>query len=146
MKADKDAYVVRDMDACLPPLDRPQLRIALTAMCRKLNLDGLPPELRLCSDATIERYNREFLGGTGPTNILSFPSDNPTLPGLLLLSCPTCRREAMLYGQDIFEHCLRLLAHGLAHLADMDHGPEMDMNSALAFTAAMSDLGMMEAN
>lgn len=58
-------------------------------------------------------------------------SKNPSSPtrpilGALLLSVDTLLREAFLYGQDEREHCIRLLAHGLGHIAGYDHGPEME--------------------
>jgi ssRNA-specific RNase YbeY (16S rRNA maturation enzyme) len=37
----------------------------------------------------------------------------------------TLEREAFLYGQEATAYCIRLLAHGLAHLAGRDHGPAM---------------------
>jgi probable rRNA maturation factor len=61
---------------------------------------------------------------------------------VLALSLPTLAREAFLYGQDPAEHMLRLLSHGLLHLAGFDHGPAMDaasqeaMDLAEAFLAA----------
>lgn len=52
--------------------------------------------------------------------------DVPVQLGSLVFSVDTLHRETLLYGQDTEEHCLRLLAHGLGHLAGYDHGPEMD--------------------
>lgn len=52
--------------------------------------------------------------------------DVPVQLGSLVFSVDTLHRETLLYGQDPEEHCLRLLAHGLGHLAGYDHGPEMD--------------------
>ena len=46
--------------------------------------------------------------------------------GWLALSADTLLRESFLYGQETEEHCIRLLAHGLAHLMGLNHGPEMD--------------------
>ena len=51
--------------------------------------------------------------------------DRPCL-GWLALSADTLLRECFLYGQEEEEHCIRLLAHGLAHLTGLDHGPDMD--------------------
>ncbi|MDR1686790.1 MAG: rRNA maturation RNAse YbeY [Desulfovibrio sp.] len=45
--------------------------------------------------------------------------------GCLALSVDTLEREAFLYGQEAAAYCIRLLAHGLAHLAGHDHGPAM---------------------
>lgn len=94
-------------------------------------------ELLVLSDAAMARLNQEAMGLPGPTNVLSFPAGTPhSLPpqataaapllGSLALGVHTLRREAFLYGQPLAEHCLRLLAHGMAHLAGFDHGPEMD--------------------
>lgn len=57
--------------------------------------------------------------------------------GWLVLSLDTWRRECLLYGQEPVEHALRLLAHGLGHLAGYDHGPEMD-----DFTEAAQEAGL----
>ena len=56
--------------------------------------------------------------------------ENPVLPGVelpgeLLLSLDTWERECRLYRQPPLSHLLRLLAHGMAHMTGLDHGPEM---------------------
>lgn len=90
----------------------------------------------LVRDAGMADYNLRYMGCHGPTNVLSFPIDEqiagpededvPIQLGSLVFSVDTLHRETLLYGQDPEEHCLRLLAHGLGHLAGYDHGPEMD--------------------
>jgi len=66
------------------------------------------------------------------------PDDAPPCHlGWLVLSLDTWRRECLLYGQKPVEHALRLLAHGLGHLAGYDHGPEMD-----DFTEAAQEAGL----
>lgn len=45
--------------------------------------------------------------------------------GEVALSIDTLVREAGLYGQPVFEHFVRLLAHALLHLAGYDHGEKM---------------------
>ncbi len=105
-------------------------------------------ELLVLSDAAMARLNQEAMGLPGPTNVLSFPAGTPhSLPphptaatpllGSLALGVHTLRREAFLYGQPLAEHCLHLLAHGMAHLAGFDHGPEMDECAAALEQAAM---------
>lgn len=81
-------------------------------------------ELCLVDDGKISRLNRENLGVSGPTNILSFPSGDG---GSLALSLDTLAREAALYGQKPLAYLVRLLAHGMGHLAGFDHGEEMDI-------------------
>ena len=107
----------------------------------RLNLSGggLCWRLPFCR-AELHRALSAMLhaAGSGPTelDVLSFPIDEqiagpededvPVQLGSLVFSVDTLHRETLLYGQDPEEHCLRLLAHGLGHLAGYDHGPEMD--------------------
>ncbi len=111
------------------PLSAREMRALMERLLDQLGLTGLELELRLVDDVEIARLNREFLGLGGPTNILSFPSgdmDRPDYLGELALGVDTLTREAVLYGQNPRDHLIRLLAHGLLHLAGYDHGPEMD--------------------
>lgn len=137
------------------PLCRIELEQALAAMVAVSPdpAESLELDLLLVRDADMARLNREHMDCPGPTNILSFPleeltstsdrpmpesaQENTPVPlGSLVLSVDALHREARLYGQDLQEHCLRLLAHGLGHLAGYDHSPEMD-----ALCAAMLDAG-----
>lgn len=123
--------------------DRRQLRRMLERMRREIEACGhvLPSlTLHLVDDGDMARANARYLGCIGPTNVLSFPGD-ASLPGQLLLSLPTWRRECLLYGQDGTEHLLRLLAHGMAHLAGLDHGPEMDALSEACLRAGSRAAG-----
>ncbi len=125
------------------PFSRRELEAVLDAMRRACGLDWLCVELMLTDDAAISMINAENLGVAGPTNILSFP---PALcPGTvsepgrasLVLSLDTLERECLLYGQDAAEHTVRLLAHGMAHLGGLDHGPALDAAQHAAFAAAL---------
>lgn len=81
-------------------------------------------EFYLVDDAAIANLNWQFLGCRGPTNILTFPG-NDDLPGSMHLSVTTLVRECVLYYQRPLQHFLRLLAHGLGHMAGYDHSDEM---------------------
>jgi len=146
------------------PLAPGELRAVFAAMQEATGLAGCTVELDLVGDEEIARLNAVHLGCTGPTNILSFPAQDgepampPVLPedgphdgphdgadegppchlGWLVLSLDTWRRECLLYGQEPVEHALRLLAHGLGHLAGYDHGPEMDDFTDAALEAALA--------
>lgn len=92
-------------------------------------------ELHLLTDSAMAEVNAAHLSCPGPTNVLSFPG-GPGMAGTLLLSLDTLERECLFYGQAPREHLLRLLAHGMAHLAGLDHGPEMDALCAALTEAA----------
>ncbi|AMK11393.1 rRNA maturation RNase YbeY [Pseudodesulfovibrio indicus] len=134
------------------PLSGGELRALCETLLDALGLDGRTFSLKLVDDREIARLNREFLGCTGPTNILSFPAhdpDDPELPGdegaflgELALSVDTLARETDLYGQTPLEHLARLLAHGLLHLAGFDHGEIMfDMTDAAVDRALLEHGG-----
>lgn len=126
------------------PLDSRELRQALGVMravvsAHARQIPGV--DLYLVDDAAMASANAEHLGFQGPTNVLSFPGA-PGMAGTLLLSLDTLDRECLFYGQQPEEHLLRLLAHGMAHLAGLDHGPEMDALSAACEAAAKAGLAL----
>ncbi|MDE7240508.1 rRNA maturation RNase YbeY [Desulfovibrio sp.] len=130
--------------AWLCPLDRRELKLALAAMCAGAAALGRPVagvDLYLITDEAMARANAQHLGCTGPTNVLSFPGASG-MAGALLLSLDTLERECLLYGQQPVEHLLRLLAHGMGHLAGLDHGPEMDALCASCLEAAEAGLAL----
>ena len=129
------------------PLDKRAMLAVLAAMRIAC---GVPNalELVLTNDARIADANKTFMGCIGPTNILSFPAlpaENRYAPtaACLLLSLDTLEREAFLYGQDTTEHSLRLLAHGMAHIAGHDHGPRMASVEKTALEAGLRALATL---
>ncbi len=128
------------------PFCRTELRRALAAMLGAVGSGPAELDLVLVRDGAMSAYNLRYMGCHGPTNVLSFPLDEslaetgdddaPVQLGGLVLSVDALRREALLYGQDVRGHCLRLLAHGLGHLAGYDHGPEMDGLCAVMLSGA----------
>jgi probable rRNA maturation factor len=131
------------------PFAASELRDMLAAMLRAADLGEYQVELAILDDAAMAVLHEQSLGREGPTNILSFPAGDalpafgeagapqaPPVLGWLALSADTMLRECFLYGQSPEEHCVRLLAHGLAHLAGLDHGPEMDALCARLENAA----------
>ena len=128
----------------LLPFCRAELRQALAVMLQAADAGEAELDLVLVRDGDMAAYNARYMACHGPTNVLSFPLDEqpgtgedaPLALGALVLSVDTLRREALLYGQDTREHCLRLLAHGLGHLAGYDHGPEMDALCSTMLEAA----------
>jgi probable rRNA maturation factor len=124
-----------------------ELKRLLRAMLRRAKRDGAACELALVDDADMEKLHAQSLGHAGPTNILAFPEHgvsphgDEALPlGSLALSVDSLHRECFLYGQDKEEHCIRLLAHGLAHLLGHDHGPAMNAVAEDLEAAALEEL------
>lgn len=129
-------------------MSRAAIAIALQAMLRALpGGNGCATggvELHFVDDAAMSAANRRFMDCAGPTNVLSFPG-GADLPGILLFSPDTLARECLLYGQEPGLHTLRLLAHGMGHLAGLDHGPAMDRQCQACLTAAQKILAAHDA-
>jgi len=90
--------------------------------------------LLLVEDREMARYNRQYLGRKGPTNVLAFPMRegpfseiNPFLWGDVVISTETARQEARETGISTIERIQFLLIHGFLHLMGYDHeGPESE--------------------
>ncbi len=143
----------------LCPLPEQELAQLLEAMLSfYTTTEAMDVVLHVVRDARIWSLNAKHMSCAGPTNILSFPAMEgralgqravirvqedvstaipPKQPAILVLSVDTLQRECMLYGQELQEHLVRLLAHGLGHVLGYDHGEEM-----FALCDAMEDVGM----
>lgn len=131
------------------PLGRVELARLCALLLEVLGLRGCRFDLRLVGDAGMAALNEAARGLPGPTNVLSFPSGEEPRKGAflgdLVLSVETLAREAYLYGQEPTEHTARLLAHGLLHLAGLDHGETMDALTDTAVEAAAGAFGQAAA-
>ncbi|MFO7817244.1 MAG: rRNA maturation RNase YbeY [Thermodesulfobacteriota bacterium] len=105
-------------------LDRIQVYTFLNRLGPIMDLPGEGEvEVLIAGDATIADLNSRFLQCPGPTNVLSFPDGHDG--GQLVISSQAVLREVFLYQRGTSEHFLRLLAHGLLHLAGHEHGERM---------------------
>jgi probable rRNA maturation factor len=83
----------------------------------------------LGSDALVRRLNKTYRGKDAPTNVLSFPYQNPpgaaadygAYLGDILLAVETIRHEAADRGIEPRHHLQHLVVHGLLHLMGYDH-------------------------
>ncbi|MDR1660358.1 MAG: rRNA maturation RNAse YbeY [Desulfovibrio sp.] len=111
------------------PFDRRSLRHVLRTMLLAAEEKGISIperlEVRLVNDRDMRAANSRFAGCPGPTNVLAFPGGSD-MPGIILMSSGAVLRECLLHGQRPDEYTLLLLAHGLAHLAGLEHGSCMD--------------------
>lgn len=82
----------------------------------------------LVDDPQIAGLNEEYLGRTGPTNVIAFPMQEgpyaditPDLLGDVVISVETSDREAEEGNIPSEERFLELLVHGILHLMGYDH-------------------------
>lgn len=75
----------------------------------------------MTNDAEIQELNHTWRGKDKPTNVLSFPQDEDTLLGDIILSLETIEMEAQDQNKALADHTAHLLVHGLLHLLGYDH-------------------------
>jgi len=84
----------------------------------------------LADDATVQDLNVRFRGKDRPTNVLSFPGGDMTMPGTpfhlgdIVLAFGVCRQEAQTQGKTLADHLTHLVVHGVLHLLGRDHMAE----------------------
>ncbi|WP_252393418.1 rRNA maturation RNase YbeY [Hydrogenibacillus sp. N12] len=115
----------RGTDFRLSESDRARLQAMFE---RALAEEGRPASgevsIVLTDDAEIHRLNRTFRGVDRPTDVLSFPMEEPELLGDIVVSIPRARAQAEEYGHSFERELFFLLVHGFYHLLGYDHETE----------------------
>ena len=75
--------------------------------------------------------NQRYRSKSGPTNVLSFPFEDP--PGVesdelgdIVVCAPVVDREAVEQGKTAQEHWAHMVVHGVLHLCGYDHIDDKD--------------------
>jgi probable rRNA maturation factor len=101
---------------------RPQVKRAALAAYAHANTDEAKPfTLLLTTDKKLRMLNAEFRGKDKPTNVLSFPSDDPDYLGDIAIAYGVAAREAEAEGKSFADHASHLAVHGVLHLLGFDH-------------------------
>jgi probable rRNA maturation factor len=114
--------LIRWQNVSLPSLDAP--RTLTEPMLAILRRDGGGDEvevsLLLCDDAVIRALNAAHRGVDRPTDVLSFPQDDPYLLGDIVISLDTAARQSAAAGWPLESEVALLATHGLLHLLGYD--------------------------
>jgi probable rRNA maturation factor len=86
----------------------------------------------LSDDDQLQTLNRQFLGVDAPTDVLSFPADQPEPDpdsqvqylGDILISYPRAMAQARAGGHALVDELQLLIVHGVLHLLGYDHATE----------------------
>lgn len=82
--------------------------------------------VRITDDEESAELNKRYRDRQGPTNVLSFPFEDPPgvqagILGDLVICAPVVQREAIEQGKTPEAHWAHILVHGLLHLCGYDH-------------------------
>ena len=88
--------------------------------------EGAEVTLRVVDPEEIRALNRDYRGKDRPTNVLSFPFENPpgvTLPllGDIILCAEVIASEAAEQNKPLMHHWAHMVIHGMLHLQGHDH-------------------------
>jgi probable rRNA maturation factor len=122
----------RDADAVAAlPVDLDSLADLLAAV---LSAEGVAAQaeasLQLVSADAIAELNAEHLGGTGPTDVLSFPLDGldgeppDWMVGDVVLCPEVAAEQAAAHAGDLESELALLVVHGGLHLCGWDHADD----------------------
>lgn len=105
--------------------------------------------IALVDDLRIQGLNRDFLGHDAPTDVLSFPADEPDPEtghrylGDVAISCPRAAEQARERGHAIEAEMQLLVVHGVLHLLGHDHAESEERDRMWAAQAsALEQLGI----
>ena len=105
----------------------------------------------LTDDATVRDLNARFRDRDRPTNVLSFPAAEMSLPGQapplgdLVLAFEVCAAEAEAQGKSLADHLSHLTVHGVLHLLGRDHEDEAEAEAMEAEERAiLASLGVAD--
>ncbi|MBE3596631.1 MAG: rRNA maturation RNase YbeY [Hydrogenibacillus sp.] len=122
-------------------LDAAGARLLQALFERALASEGRPIEgevsVLFVGDAEIRRLNREFRNVDRPTDVLSFPLDEPGMLGDIVISIPRARAQAEEYGHSFERELYFLLVHGFYHLLGYDHRTEAEEKAMFAKQEAL---------
>lgn len=101
---------------------RSQVKRAALAAYVRVNADAVRPfTILLTTDRKLRTLNANFRGKDKPTNVLSFPSDDPDYLGDIAIAYGVTAREAKAEGKSFAHHAAHLAVHGVLHLLGFDH-------------------------
>jgi probable rRNA maturation factor len=93
----------------------------------------------LTDDPRIQAINLAWRGKDAPTDVLSFPQDDPRVLGDIVVSLDTARRASEELGHDLLTEVRVLLVHGLCHLLGYDHETDEEACEMRALEARLLD-------
>jgi probable rRNA maturation factor len=77
--------------------------------------------IAIISDARVRALNQHYRGKDVPTDVLSFPAQEPGILGDVVIASGVARRQARRLGHSLQTEIRVLALHGLLHLLGYDH-------------------------
>ncbi|MDX5150914.1 MAG: rRNA maturation RNase YbeY [Acidiferrobacterales bacterium] len=103
-----------------------EVQLWAEAALQSLDQESVSLSVRVVDAQEITELNQRYRSKSGPTNVLSFPFEDP--PGVdsdelgdVVVCAPVVEREALEQGKTTEEHWAHMVVHGVLHLCGYDH-------------------------
>ncbi len=99
-----------------------RVRAAVQLVLRDEGVQAAAVEVALVNDATIQEVHRRFFGSDTPTDVITFPLNEPNEPlaGEIVVSVETALREGPRHRLAPADEVLLYAIHGTLHLCGYD--------------------------
>lgn len=109
------------------PINRKKIRQKVKQALEQYRIEDVEVSISVVGDRKIRQLNRQYLKIDEPTDVLSFPLEEPRNEGGVLrlgdvvVSYPEARKWAREKNKFVDEVVLELVEHGLLHLLGFKH-------------------------
>jgi probable rRNA maturation factor len=130
--SDEEAVVIEVDEAYAGEVDAADVRAAVNAALAAEDWADGELTLVITDDDAVAELNRQYREVDGPTDVLSFPAQDPT-PGFvtapemerylgdIIIALPFTKRQAASLNRPLRDELRLLAVHGVLHLLGYDH-------------------------
>lgn len=104
-----------------PSLDDMIEKVALETLAIAKQKSPAELSIVLADDVFVQNLNHHYRGKDKPTNVLSFPAEDPFMMGDVVLAYETVKKESTQHRRNFEHHVMHLIIHGILHLMGHDH-------------------------
>jgi len=136
-----DVYV-SDEVAGLVPIDGDSVSSFAYSVLTSNGIDSCSVNIVFINDTAIAEMNVQYRQKEGATDVLAFilsEGGDETLEGEVYISLERAKAQATEFGVPFPEETMRLVTHGLLHLAGMTHDKDEDLETMTATTEKLVD-------
>lgn len=110
-----------DITGSVPRFPKRDIAAFARRVLRQLKTDAEDLAIAFVDDATMRKLNREFRRKDKTTDVLTFPGDEPTHLGDIVISLEQARRQARDEQHSLATEVRYLILHGILHSMGYDH-------------------------
>jgi len=131
-----------DITGSVPRFPRRDIAAFTRRVLRQLDVRADDVAIAFVSDDAMRRLNRDFRRKDKTTDVLTFPGDEPTHLGDIVISIDQAKRQARDEKHSLATEVRYLIVHGVLHSLGYDHETDAGQMNALELKVR-SKLGLV---